>query len=234
MTPVLLLLPGMLNDARVWAPVRAALGDAAEVRVAETTLDATIPEIAARAWAQLADVGTERRLVIAGFSMGGYIAFEMLRTPACRVDALALIDTSARADTDEGKANREKAIAAIERDHAKFIDGLAKFTTHPAFQADTAAFDAMRTMMREIGAETAIRQNRAVMARRDSRDFARTLALPTRVLVGADDRVTPPELAEELAGLIPGAVLERLPDCGHMAPLEQAQRVATALRTLLQ
>jgi pimeloyl-ACP methyl ester carboxylesterase len=234
MTPVLLLLPGMLNDARVWAPVRAALGDAAEVRVAETTLDATIPEIAARASAQLADVSPERRLVIAGFSMGGYIAFEMLRATARRVDALALIDTSARADTDEGKANREKAIAAIERDHAKFIDGLAKFTTHPNFQADAAAFGAMRTMMREAGAATAIRQNRAVMARRDQRDFARTLTMPTRVLVGADDRVTPPELAEELAGLIPGAVLERLPDCGHMAPLEQAQRVADVLRTLLQ
>jgi pimeloyl-ACP methyl ester carboxylesterase len=234
MTPVLLLLPGMLNDARVWAPVRAALGDAAEIRIADATRDATIPEIAARAWAQVADVPPERRLVIAGFSMGGYVAFEMLRAPARRVDALALVDTSARADTDEGRALREKAIAAIERDHAKFIDGLAKFTTHATFQADAAAFEAMRTMMREAGPETAIRQNRAVMARRDSREFARTLALQTLVLVGADDRVTPPALAEELAALIPGAVLERLPDCGHMAPLEQAQRVAAALRSLLQ
>lgn len=234
MMPVLLLLPGMLNDARVWAPVRELLRDEAEIRIADATRDATIPEIAARAWAQVADVAPDCRLVVAGFSMGGYIAFEMLRAPARRVDALALIDTSARADTPEGQAVREKAIAAIERDHAKFIDGLAKFTTHARFQADAAAFDAMRTMMFEAGAGTAIRQNRAVMARRDARDFARTLALPTRVLVGADDRVTPPELAEELAGLIPGAVLERLPDCGHMAPLEQAQRVAAALRTLLQ
>jgi pimeloyl-ACP methyl ester carboxylesterase len=234
MTPVLLLLPGMLNDARVWAPVREALGDAAEVRVAEMRLDATIAAMAARAWAQVGDVGPARRLVIAGFSMGGYVALEMLNTPQRRVDALALVDTSARADTPEGHAVREKAIAAIERDYARFVDGLVKFTTHTTFQADAAALEALKVMKRDIGAETAIRQNRAVMARRDQRDFVRTIALPTLVLVGAEDRVTPPELSEELARLILDAWLERLPECGHMAPLEQPQRVAAALRSLLQ
>lgn len=234
MRPVLLLLPGMLNDARVWAPVQAVLGDVAEVHIADMTRDATIPEIAARAWSQIAGVASERPLVIAGFSMGGYTALEMLHAPARRVDALALIDTSARPDTPEGLVVREKTIAAIERDYPKFIDGLVKFTTHTGFQADAVAMEALRAMKRDVGAATAIAQNRAVMVRRDQRAFVQTLALPTVVMVGSKDRVTPPALAEELAGLIPGARLVRISDSGHMAPLEQPQQVATALRSLLQ
>jgi pimeloyl-ACP methyl ester carboxylesterase len=234
MKPVLLLLPGMLNDARVWAPVQAELGDAAEIRIADMTLDATVPQMAARAWSQVADLAPERRFVLAGFSMGGYAALDMLHAPARRVDGLALIDTSARPDTPEGLAIREKTIAAIERDYPKFVDGLVKFTTHTSFQADAAALEALRAMKRDVGAATAIAQNRAVMTRRDQRDFVRTLALPTVVVVGAEDRVTPPALAEELAGLIPGARLVRIPDSGHMAPLEQPRQVAAALRSLLQ
>jgi pimeloyl-ACP methyl ester carboxylesterase len=234
MKPVLLLLPGMLNDARVWAPVQAALGDAAEIRIADVTVDTTIPQMAARAWAQVADVSPERRLVVAGFSMGGYVALEMLSAPSRRVDALALIDTSARPDTPETLVVREKTIAAIERDYPKFIDGLVKFTTHTSYQADAAAMEALRAMKRDVGAATAIAQNRAVMARRDQRAFVPGLALPTVVMVGDEDRVTPPALAEELAGLIPGARLVRITDSGHMAPLEQPRQVADALRSLLQ
>lgn len=233
MRPVLLLLPGMLNDARVWQPVVAALGDAAEIRIADMTGGASMQDLARSAWSLLADLAPERRLVVAGFSMGGYAALEMLAAPARRVDALALIDTSARPESPESRAVREKTIVAIERDFAKVVEGLLGFATHASFQADAAAMDALRTMMRAVGAVAAIRQNRAIMARSDHRALTRSLALPTVVVVGDTDRITPPELADELAALIPRARLERLPDCGHMAPLERPQQVAAALRTLL-
>ena len=231
--PLLLLIPGLLNDARVWAPVRALLGDAAEVLVADVATGDTIADIAAFAWALLHDVPATQRLVIAGFSMGGYIAQQMLATAPRRVDSLALVSTSARPESAEGMLVREKTIAAMERDFAKVVEGILAFGTHENFRADPAAVDGLRTMMLTIGAETGRRQTRAIMRRADQRDNARRLTLPTLVMVGDSDRITPPELADELAALMPHARHERLPDCGHMAPLEQPQRVADALLSLL-
>lgn len=233
MKPLLLLIPGMLNDARVWDAVRAELGDSAEFRVADVQRDTSIAGMAQRAWTQTHDVAAERRFVIAGFSMGGYVAQQMLAEPSRRVDALALVSTSGRAESPEAAALREKTIAATARDFARVVEGFIGFGTHPSFQADAAAVQALRTMLLATGSETAIRQHRAILERADCRAQLPHWRLPTCVLVGDEDRVTPPALAEELAALIPAARLERLPECGHMAPLEQPRRVAAALRALL-
>ena len=234
--PLLLLLPGMLNDARVWEPVRdrlAAAGADAEVRVADLRQPASIAAMADAAWALLADVAPSRRLVVAGFSMGGYVALEMLAAPRRRVDALALVSTSARPETADGAVLRGKAIAAIERDFPKFVDGLVVFATDERFADDPDARPALRRMMLDAGAETAVRQNRAVMARADRRETAAALRLPCAVVCGADDRITPPPLSDELAALIPHARRHAPAACGHMAPLEQPQAVADALLDLL-
>ena len=185
--PQLLLIPGMLNDERVWAPVQAALGDAAEVRIADVLTGTSIAEMAASAWALLRDTPASQRLVIAGFSMGGYVALQMLAAPQRRVDALALVGTSAGPEEPEGAAMREKTIAAIGRDFGRVVDGIITFGTHASYRMDATAVAHLRQIMLDVGADAAVRQNRAIMARADQRGLARSLNMPCLVMVGDDD-----------------------------------------------
>ena len=173
-----------------------------------------------------------QRLVIAGFSMGGYVALQMLAAPQRRVDGLALVSTSARPESAEGMLVREKTVAAMGRDFAKVVDGILTFSTHANYRADAAAAESLRTMMLGVGAEAGMRQTRAIMQRADQRETAHRLTLPVLVMVGDTDRITPPELSRELAALMPHARFEQLAECGHMAPLEHPRRVADALRAL--
>lgn len=233
MKPVLLLMPGMLNDARVWEDVAAALGGAAEIRIPDFTTQDTLAAMARDAWASVADLPSGRPLVLAGFSMGGYVAMEMLARPARAVQGLALIDTNGRPESPEGAAQREKTIAAIERKFPTVVDGIVTFGTHADSREDARLVERLRQMMLDVGAATAIRQNRAIAARADHRDVLRALRMPTRVVCGRADRVTPPELAEELAATVPGAGLVWIEKAGHMAPLERPTDVAAAIRPLL-
>lgn len=233
MKPVLLLLPGMLNDARVWDGVAAELGDAAEIRIPDLTTQGSLADMARDAWALVADLPTDRPLVLAGFSMGGYVAMEMLAHPVRHLQGLALVDTNGRPETPEGTAQREKTIAAIERKFPAVVDGIVTFGTHADSQGNTHLLETLRQMMLDVGADAAIRQNRAIAARADHRDMLSVLRVRTRVICGRADRVTPPELAQELAVTIPGAVLVWVEQAGHMAPMERPADVADALRPLL-
>lgn len=234
MKPVLLLIPGMLNTAQVWSPVASLLQDAAEVRIASVLTQSSIFGMARDAWATVVDVPAETPLVVCGFSMGGYTLLEMLANPARPLSAVALLDTSARPETPEGAAVREKTIVAIERNFAKVVDGVVQFAIHPSTQARPERMEPIRQVMLDTGAETAIRQNRAIMGRADHRAALAQLRVPALVMCGREDRITPPELSIELAGLIPGARLEWIENAGHMSPMEQPARVAALLRTLLQ
>ena len=232
--PLMLLIPGMLNDERVWAPVSQALGDIAEVHMADVRTGASIAEMAASAWAMLSSVPAAQRLVVAGFSMGGYVALQMLAAPQRRVDALALVATSAGPEEPEGAVMREKTITAIGRDFGRVVDGIITIGTHASYRADAAAVAHLRQIMLDVGADAAVRQNRAIMARADQRGRLRNLNMPCLVMVGDDDRIRPPAMSEEIASLIPHARFEKVTDCGHMLPLEKPQALATALRQLLE
>lgn len=233
MKPVLLLIPGMLNTSRIWDPVADLLRDAAEVRIADVLTQSSIAAMASDAWATVADVPAETPLVVCGFSMGGYTLIEMLANPARPLSAAALLDTSARPETAEGAALREKTIAAIDRNFAKVVDGVLQFGTHQDTQANAARMQALRELMLEVGPEATIRQNRAILGRADHRSALAQVRIPTLVMCGRNDRITPPEVSIELAGLIPGARLEWIDNAGHMTPVEQPGRVAALLRTLL-
>lgn len=229
--PVLLLVPGMLNDERVWAEVAQALADVAQVRVARVTTQATIPAMAQDAWALLADLPPEAPVVLVGFSMGGYVAIEMLARPQRRLRAAALVATSARPESPQGQAQREKSIAALQGDFARTVQGIAQWGSH---EPTPALLQALTAMMLDVGAETAVRQTRAIMARGDHREALARLDLPVHVLCGAADRITPPALSQELAALIPHARFHEIEKAGHMLPLEQPQTVAALLRPLCE
>lgn len=232
MKPVLLLIPGMLNTGAIWDAVRADLAPTLDVRIADVLTQDSIPAMAADAWALVADLPTEARLTVCGFSMGGYVAIELLARQGHRVQALALVDSSAAIETADTLPLREKTIGAFERNFARTVEGIIPFSLHPNSLANTAWVDGMRRMMHEVGAATAIRQTRAVMARTDHRTMLASLTQPVLVVCGREDKVTPPPLSQELADLIPQAQLVWFDEAGHQTPIEQAPALAQLLLSL--
>ena len=231
MKPVVLLIPGMLNDARVWSDVAPMLAERCELRIADVLSPDTIAAMAEQAWAQVAGVPADVPLLLAGFSMGGYVAIEMLARPRRALQGAVLAATSARPETAETRAVRAQTIEAYRTDFPKTVERFLQWGTD---QASPALLDALRPMMLDVGADTAVRQSQAVMARANHRDALAWLTLPVHVLCGTADRVTPPALSQELAVLIPGARLDLVPHSGHMLPREQPQAVANALLALLE
>lgn len=230
----LLLIPGLLNTPRVFDRMRVHLAGPTQVRVADIRGPATVPAMAQAAWEAVADVPGSTPLVVAGFSLGGYVAQQMLAEPRRALQGLGLVCTSARADTPEGTAYRERTIAAFERDFERSIGSLINFLVSPA-RADDAELKAeMRADMLAVGAATAIAQHRAAAAREDRRSLLPQWPLPALVLGAAADKVTPPELSEEMARLLPAAQLQLVPEANHMLPMEHPQVMALALSGLVQ
>lgn len=226
--PPLLLLPGLLNDADLWHDQVEALSAVAECRVGDIASDRTLADAATRLLAQ-----APPRFALAGFSLGGFVAQEMLRQAPHRIARLALLDTSSRADTPEQTARRRAA------DHAVRLPGhfngfgerMAERFMAPSHHRDPAMVGRVRAMTARLGADVFLRQNG--WRRADGRDVLRAFTAPALVLCGEEDRVTPVELHREMAALMPQSVLVVVPDCGHLAPIEQPQRVAGALREWL-
>jgi pimeloyl-ACP methyl ester carboxylesterase len=224
MTPIV-LVPGLLCTAEIFTPQLAALWPYGPVTVASTLEGGTIPEMAAHI---LAD--SPPRFALDGVSMGGYICFEIIRQAPERVIKLALLDTTARPDTPEQTAQRHALTTLSRKGNFKTI--LAQIMTtlvHPSHQKNTNLRDIQIRMGLLIGVEGMARQQEAIIARPDSRPGLADIAVPTLVLVGDKDPLTPPDRAEEIASAIPGARLVVVPDCGHMSTVEQPEAVNRAL-----
>ncbi|WEK04859.1 MAG: alpha/beta fold hydrolase [Candidatus Devosia phytovorans] len=223
MASALLLLPGLICDERLWRDVMAGLN--AHSMVADLTQDETMEAMAARALA-----AAPARFALAGLSMGGYVAFEILRQAPERVTHLALLDTSARADDEARKATRRKGIEMVGQ--GKFIGvsrGLLGNLIAPQHMGTEIARE-VQTMSERVGQEAYIRQQKAILGRVDSRPLLGTIAIPTLVGVGEADRMTPPELAEEMVAGIDGADLVRFPDSAHLPTMENPAAVIEAMK----
>ncbi len=221
----LVLVPGLLCSARLYASQAAALWPFGQVAIADHRRDADMAAIAARI---LADAPP--RFALAGLSMGGYIALAMMRLAPERIARLALLDTSARPDLPEQKAGREKFIAMAEAGKlTDVVDALTPRFLHRDRANDETLKGVVRAMARDTGPEAFVRQTRAIMSRADSRLLLTSIRCPTLVLVGEGDELTPPELSKEIAGGIAGARLTVVPDCGHLSTLEQPEAVNAAL-----
>jgi pimeloyl-ACP methyl ester carboxylesterase len=226
----LLLLPGLMNDARVWEPVRQALSAGRHVVVAQTHTANTLSALADAALSAM----PPGPFAVAGFSLGGYVALEVCRQARDRIAGIALLSTGARADTEESKQNRQRMVAAIGSGSASFAQVAGAFTSrvlHPSHAQDPRLLALLSDMARTVGSEGFARQQTAAMNRPDGRDVLQTLHCPALVLCGQEDQITPPGLSEEMAGLLPGDVeLVVVPQSGHMVTLEQAVPVAEAFR----
>ena len=214
------LLPGLACDAELWRDQVAALAPLRPVQVSDVhTRGSTLPQMAA---ALLAEHGAD--LLLCGTSMGGMLALEVVRQAPQRVKALALLASSARPDTPELIRLRSDAIAMFEQGRMReVLQANLAFAFDPAHAAALAP--RYLAMMDRAGAGQLIAQNRALMARADQRPLLPRITCPALVVVGQSDLLTPPEHAQEMAALIPGARLETLSQCGHLLTWEQPQRV---------
>ena len=169
-------------------------------------------------------------LILCGASMGGILAFEVLRQAPQRVSGLALLGTTARPDSAEIAALRAAAFALIEQGrYEEMITGNLPFSFHPDRLGDAALANAYLDMLRRAGPAQLVRQNIATAARPDSRPLLPTIAVPTLVLCGDTDRVTTVEASREVASLVPDAQFELIARCGHMLTMERPAEVNAAL-----
>lgn len=223
--PTLVLLPGLACDAALFRDQHAALAAQAPVVVSDVhTRAASLPAMAA--WLLQTIPGP---LALAGSSMGGVLAMEAWRQAPGRVAGLALLGTTARADTAEQLQLRRDGIALFEAGRMEeLLIANIGFAFHPDHAARLSA-DYL-AMIGRAGAAQLIAQNRAVMAREDLRLHLGAVRCPTLVMAGDSDLLTPPECAREIAAAIPHARLEVLPRCGHLLTWERADEVTRALR----
>jgi pimeloyl-ACP methyl ester carboxylesterase len=219
------LVPGLNCSARLYAEQIPALWQFGPVTVADHRRDDSMAAIARRI---LADAPP--RFALAGLSMGGYIAFEILRQAAARVAKLALLDTGAGAEVPKRTAQRKPLIALAQQGRfAEITEDQFPLLVHRSRHGDTALKAQVRAMNQETGPEAYCRQQHAIMGRPDSRPGFAAISCPTLVLVGDEDQLTPPALAHEMAGGIPGAQLVVIPECGHLSTMERPQAVTQAL-----
>jgi len=224
----LLLIPGLVCDAAVWGHQLAHLSEVAEVRVPPVTEGESMVEMA-----RIVLDSAPPTFALAGFSMGGYIVLEMLRQAPERITRLALLDTSARADTPQKAEWRRTAIAACERgEFASIIEGMMPVLLHPDRQTGPLP-SFVRAMAERVGVTAFTRRHRAIGMRQDSRDLLRAARQPVRAICGREDGMSTIAEHEEIAALAPNGRFSLIEHCGHMTILEQPQAATALLRDWL-
>jgi pimeloyl-ACP methyl ester carboxylesterase len=219
------LIPGLTCSARLYAGQIPMLWRFGPVMVADHTRDDSMAAIARRIVA-----AAPPRFALVGLSMGGYIAFEIMRQAPDRVAKLALLDTGARAEAPE-QTERRKVVIALAKSggYAEVPDIAFPLYVHRNRHNDAGLKQTVRMMAEETGVDAFLRQQQAIITRPDSRPGLGAIKCQTLVLVGDGDEATPPELAREIAGAIGGARLGVIPECGHLSTLEQPDKVTAAL-----
>lgn len=229
MTP-LVFIPGLLCTAELFMPQVAALWPYGPVTIASTLEGETIAEIAT---AILAQAPPEFALV--GLSMGGMISLEIMRQAPGRVRKLALLSTSAQPAPPEQTILFQDMLTQARRGEAATIMSAGlNAVLHSNHQQDSALRAINQRMATAFSTEAFARQANAVRTRVDSRPSLAAITVPTLVLAGEQDQLTPPALAQEMAAAIPQARLVIVPECGHASTLEQPQAVNAALEEWLR
>jgi pimeloyl-ACP methyl ester carboxylesterase len=224
MTP-LVLLPGMMCDARLFGPQVAALSGRRPVHLAPIAGHDSIAALAAEVLAH-----APPRFALAGLSMGGIVAMEVLRQSPGRVERLALLDTNPRAEPPEIQACREPQIAKAR---AGALASVMHDEMKPNYLADGPRrgdiLDLCMAMALDLGPEVFERQSRALAARPDSQETLRAFRGPALVLMGEDDRLCPRDRHDLMHSLIAGSRLAIVEGAGHLPTLDQPERTTAEL-----
>ena len=224
----LVLLPGLLCDAALWEPQLSELADVARFWVPDLTEYETLTELGASV---LRDAPWQE-FTLAGLSMGGYVALELMRQAPQRVTRLALLDTRARPETSEETDRRRQLmkLAQTERGFTPVTSRMLPLMLHPSRVKDAQLTRTIRDMAERTGVEGYLRQQRAIISRPDFRPGLAKIECPALVLCGRQDQLTPLDCSEEMAAAIPGAKLVVVEECGHLSTLERPAVVNAALR----
>ncbi len=231
----LLLVPGLLCSPRLFAPQRAALADVADVVVPDWR---KAPLSIFDNWAQTArwviDCMPPGKFALAGLSLGGIVAFEIMKLAPERVGRLALLDTVARGQNADEQAIRRARIRLADEGHFELVLGLQLSRFLPAYRLpDEALVDEAMAMCTEIGVDIYKRQEELAAVRPDRRPDLPKIACPTIVLCGRDDAATPLAFSEEIAAAIKGSQLIVIEQCGHLITLEKPEETSAILRKWL-
>ncbi len=226
----LLLVPGLLSDAAQWRPQIDGLKDIVESTVCDTTAQEDMESLARTLLRE-----APPRFALAGTSMGGYVAFEILRQAPERVTRLAILNSTARADTPTQQAKRRLLVGMARTGAFKGVTPrLLPQLIHPDHLKDAALTRCVTEMAARVGRDAFEHQQKAIMNRIDSRPFLLSIACPVLLIGGQQDRITPPPLIEEMADLIPHARIALLDPCGHLSTLEQPDEVTRLMRSWLE
>jgi len=208
---------GQLLTLDTWAPQAVALAEDHDLHFADHTQDETIAGMAARLLAE-----APARFHLVAHAMGGFTAFEVMRQAPERVISLVLIATLAPNDGPAQTERRQGYIRLVESGQfAGVVEERIPILVHPARREDAPLLTVVRRMAADTGAETFLRQQRAIMSRADSRPSLSAIAVPTLVIRGAQDGITTPAHVDEILAGISGARFEEIADCGHLPTLEK-------------
>jgi pimeloyl-ACP methyl ester carboxylesterase len=229
------LVPGLMCDAAVWRHQIVGLSAGRDVQVAEHALSHTLGAMAERILDEAAP-----RFALAGHSMGGRVALEVVALAPERVSRLALLDSGYEALAQGAAGEREKAgryrlLEIAQREGMlPMAKDWARGMVHPARLTDLALMDAIHSMIVDAGVAKFEAQIRALLARPDRTRLLATLHMPTLVLCGREDNWSPLSRHEDMARLIKGSHLVGVPDCGHMSTMERPEAITTALLDWLE
>jgi pimeloyl-ACP methyl ester carboxylesterase len=224
----LVLLPGLLCDERLWRDQAFALQDVADTCQADLTLDDTIAAMASRTLA-----AAPERFALAALSMGGYVAFEILRQAPERVTQLALFATSAAPDSPERAKARRAAVSSLR--FGQFVgvtNRMLSQLVHPDHLMAPVGME-VRAMAERVGQQAFVRQQAAILTRVDSRPLLADIRIPTLVGVGDCDVLTPPTESEHIHRGIAQSTFHVFKRCGHLPPMESPVETTELLREWL-
>jgi pimeloyl-ACP methyl ester carboxylesterase len=230
MAEPLVLLPGMMCDARVWATQLTVLSYQRPVTIAPVCMGDRIEEIASELLSSL-----PTKFALCGHGMGGAIALELVRRAPERVIRLALIGTNPLSDTPQDAADREPRMIGAKSGRFEPMlknDILPRHVGGGPLRAH--AIGEMQEMAMSLGADTYVRQERAMQRRRDQQSTLRRITQPTLILAGEDDQIVPLKRQEFLAELIPYAKFGVLHGVGHTVMLEDPEGTTEALYTWMR
>ena len=227
MTP-LVLIPGMMCDARLFAPQIDAFSESYKVVVILPTAD-TVAGMAAQVLENVSG-----NFALAGLSLGGIVAMEVFAQAPERVTRLALMDTNPKAETDQIKARRGPQIDRVRAGH---LHKVMRDEMKPHYLSDgpdrDRVLDLCMDMAEGLGTEIFINQSKALRDRPDQQDVLSKVTQPTLILSGEDDRLCPPDRHHLMKSLIPHATLTFIEGAGHLPTLEQPKATTNALKTWL-